>query len=92
MFAGTLWHRGGSNRSAAPRLPDKVPPLLAAAIRDPDPVIVCEHKALFADKGEVPDGEHVVEQQAYYRTEAGRIKWLRIMCSGAMPLDPEAIE
>ena len=33
--------------------------LMAAAIRDPDPVIVCEHKALFADKGEVPDGEHV---------------------------------
>ncbi|HET7474027.1 MAG TPA: alpha-ketoacid dehydrogenase subunit beta [Candidatus Limnocylindrales bacterium] len=34
--------------------------LMAAAIRDPDPVIVCEHKALFATKGEVPDGEHVV--------------------------------
>jgi pyruvate dehydrogenase E1 component beta subunit len=34
--------------------------LLAAAIRDPDPVIVCEHKALFADKADVPDGEHVV--------------------------------
>jgi len=33
--------------------------LMAAAIRDPDPVIVCEHKALFADKGEVPDAEHV---------------------------------
>ena len=34
--------------------------LMAAAIRDPDPVIVCEHKALFATKGEVPDGDHVV--------------------------------
>ena len=33
--------------------------LMAAAIRDPDPVIFCEHKALFATKGEVPDGEHV---------------------------------
>ncbi len=33
---------------------------MAAAIRDPDPVIFCEHKALFAIKGEVPDGEHVV--------------------------------
>jgi pyruvate dehydrogenase E1 component beta subunit len=32
---------------------------MAAAIRDPDPVIVCEHKALFAIKGEVPDGELV---------------------------------
>src|SRR3990170_1141762 len=34
--------------------------LRAAAIRDPDPVIVCEHKALFATKGDVPEGEHVV--------------------------------
>jgi pyruvate/2-oxoglutarate/acetoin dehydrogenase E1 component len=34
--------------------------LLAAAIRDDDPVIVCEHKALFTEKGDVPDAEHVV--------------------------------
>ena len=34
--------------------------LMAAAIRDEDPVIVCEHKALFAEKGDVPEGEHVV--------------------------------
>jgi pyruvate dehydrogenase E1 component beta subunit len=33
--------------------------LLAAAVRDPDPVIVFEHKALYATKGEVPDGELV---------------------------------
>jgi pyruvate dehydrogenase E1 component beta subunit len=32
---------------------------MAAAIRDPDPVIFFEHKALFATKGEVPEGEHV---------------------------------
>ena len=32
--------------------------LFAAAVRDPDPVIVVEHKVLFATKGEVPDGEH----------------------------------
>jgi pyruvate dehydrogenase E1 component beta subunit len=44
----------------APANPADMKGLLAAAIRDPDPVIVCEHKALFADKGEVPDGEHVV--------------------------------
>ena len=30
---------------------------MAAAIRDPDPVMFFEHKALFAVKGEVPDGE-----------------------------------
>jgi acetoin:2,6-dichlorophenolindophenol oxidoreductase subunit beta len=43
----------------APSNPADMKGLLAAAIRDDDPVVVCEHKALFADKGEVPDGEHV---------------------------------
>ncbi len=33
-----------------------------------------------------PDGDFVIEQQAYYRTEAGRITWLRIMCSGFLPV------
>ncbi|MFN2419166.1 MAG: alpha-ketoacid dehydrogenase subunit beta [Candidatus Limnocylindria bacterium] len=45
----------------APSNPADMVGLMAAAIRDPDPVIVCEHKALFADKREVPDGEHVEE-------------------------------
>ena len=44
----------------APSTPADMKGLMAAAIRDPDPVIVCEHKALFATKGEVPDGEHIV--------------------------------
>jgi pyruvate dehydrogenase E1 component beta subunit len=44
----------------APSTPADMKGLLAAAIRDDDPVIVCEHKALFAIKGEVPDGDHVV--------------------------------
>ncbi len=43
----------------APSTPADVMGLLAAAIRDPDPVIFFEHKGLFATKGEVPDGEHV---------------------------------
>ena len=42
----------------APSTPADWSGLMAAAIRDPDPVIFCEHKALFATKGEVPDGEH----------------------------------
>src|ERR1700719_2873914 len=33
--------------------------LMAAAVRDPDPVIFFEHKSLYAVKGEVPDGEIV---------------------------------
>jgi pyruvate dehydrogenase E1 component beta subunit len=45
----------------APSTPADMHGLMAAAIRDPDPVIVCEHKALLAIKGEVPEGEHVEE-------------------------------
>jgi pyruvate dehydrogenase E1 component beta subunit len=43
----------------APSTPADVKGLLAASIRDPDPVIFFEHKSLYAVKGEVPDGEHV---------------------------------
>ena len=46
---------------AAPSTPHDMVGLMAAAIRDPDPVIVCEHKSLFAEKGEVADGEIVEE-------------------------------
>ena len=35
--------------------------VLAASIRDPDPVIFFEQKSLYATKGDVPDGEHVEE-------------------------------
>ena len=43
----------------APSTPADVKGLLAAAVRDPDPVIFFEHKGLYATKGEVPDGEYV---------------------------------
>ncbi len=43
----------------APSTPKDVVGLMAAAVRDPDPVIFLEHKGLYATKGEVPDGEIV---------------------------------
>jgi pyruvate dehydrogenase E1 component beta subunit len=45
----------------APSTPRDVVGLLAAAIRDPDPVIFFEHKGLMASKAEVPDGEVIDE-------------------------------
>jgi pyruvate dehydrogenase E1 component beta subunit len=45
----------------APSTPRDVVGLMAAAVRDPDPVVFFEHKSLLATKGEVPDGEIVDE-------------------------------
>jgi pyruvate dehydrogenase E1 component beta subunit len=42
-----------------PSTPEDMIGLFAAAVRDPDPVIVVEPKVLYASKGEVPDGEIV---------------------------------
>jgi pyruvate dehydrogenase E1 component beta subunit len=46
---------------AIPSTPADAKGLLAAAIRDPDPVVVLEPKVLYrSPRGEVPEGEHVV--------------------------------
>ncbi len=43
----------------APSTPRDVMGLLAAAVRDPDPVVFFEHKSLYATKGDVPQEEVV---------------------------------
>jgi len=46
---------------AIPSIPADAKGLLAAAIRDPDPVVVLEPKLIYrAERSEVPAGEHVV--------------------------------
>jgi pyruvate dehydrogenase E1 component beta subunit len=46
---------------AIPSTPADAKGLLAAAVRDPDPVVVLEPKLVYRTaRGEVPDGEHVV--------------------------------
>ena len=34
--------------------------LLKSAVRDPNPVVFLEHKLLYNDKGEVPEGDYTV--------------------------------
>jgi pyruvate dehydrogenase E1 component beta subunit len=51
----------------APSSAADVKGLLAASIRDPDPVLFFEQKSLYGTKGDVPEGEHVVPLGAMVR-------------------------
>jgi pyruvate dehydrogenase E1 component beta subunit len=55
-----LMHTPGI-RVAVPSTPADAKGIMTAAIRCDDPVFVLEHKYLYGVKGDVPDGDHVVE-------------------------------
>src|SRR2546430_13641843 len=47
--------------------------LIAAAVRDPDPVIVFEAKSLYGTKGEVPDGERSEEHTSELQSQSNLV-------------------
>lgn len=55
-----------------PATPAEAKGLLTQAIRDDDPVIFLEHKALYPSMGEVPDGEHLIPFGHARLTRAGQ--------------------
>ena len=59
MLESLLAHIPGI-KIVAPSCPSDAKGLLAAAIRDNNPVVFMAHKILMAQKGEVPDGEYVL--------------------------------
>jgi acetoin:2,6-dichlorophenolindophenol oxidoreductase subunit beta len=73
--------------------------LLAAAIRSDDPVVYMEHKDLWTETGEVPDGDHVVALGKAATRREGKditlISWSRCVqecCAAATTLATEGID
>jgi pyruvate/2-oxoglutarate/acetoin dehydrogenase E1 component len=61
-------------RVVMPATPADAKGLLKSAIRSDDPVVFIEHKALYALKGDVPEGEHLVPLgQARVAREGGAV-------------------
>src|SRR3954454_13889240 len=74
---------------AIPSTPADAKGLLAAAIRDPDPVVILEPKLHYRTaRGEVPEGEHVVPLGLMRVARAGHD--LTIVAYGAMVAGAEA--
>jgi pyruvate dehydrogenase E1 component beta subunit len=70
--------------------------LLKAAIRDDNPVIYFEHKGLFSMKGDVPEGEHLVEigkaRIDREGTDLTLVSWSMMMHHAAKAADKLAAE
>jgi hypothetical protein len=44
------------------------------------------HRIGYRLRGFGPDGPFIVEQQAFYQLTDGRISWMRLVCSGFLPV------
>ena len=93
LTPGRFWEA-----SSATTLVDDI--ILGAWFEADDHIEALEHVELgsVADRNRVayllristPDGMFLVEQQAYFGAESGRISWLRILCSGFRAIGGEA--
>jgi pyruvate/2-oxoglutarate/acetoin dehydrogenase E1 component len=86
-------------RVVMPATPADAKGLLKSAIRSDDPVVFIEHKALYALKGEVPEGEHLVPLgQARLAREGGAVsivtysRMVHFALEAAQALEKEGIE
>jgi pyruvate/2-oxoglutarate/acetoin dehydrogenase E1 component len=86
-------------RVVMPATPADAKGLLKSAIRSDDPVVFIEHKALYALKGEVPEGEHLVPLgRARLAREGGAVsivtysRMVHFALEAAQALEKEGIE
>jgi pyruvate/2-oxoglutarate/acetoin dehydrogenase E1 component len=86
-------------RVLMPSTPADAKGLLKSAIRSDDPVVFLEHKALYALKGEVPEGEHLVPLgQARLAREGGAVslitysRMVHYALEAAQALEKEGID
>lgn len=86
-------------RVVMPATPADAKGLLKTAIRSDDPVVFIEHKALYAMKGEVPDGEHLVPFGAAHTVRPGKdltvvtySRMVHVAVEAAQQLSSEGIE
>ena len=48
--------------------------------------VVDRERVTYRYRGHDDDGPYIVEQQAYFTAEDGRIVWMRVLCSGMRPV------
>lgn len=90
-FRGLTPNRSWQASSAA-EVASEVLPLWFEESDSIDELVGLESEALadrervaYRFRGHNGDGPFIVEQQAYFAAESGRITWIRVLCSGFRP-------